>query len=29
MSEAALDKDALGAWLEANVEGFLGPFGLT
>ncbi len=29
MSDEALDKDALGAWLEANVEGFIGPFGLT
>src|SRR4028118_2368192 len=29
MSEEALYKAALGAWLEANVEGFLPPFGLT
>ena len=29
MSDEALDKQALGAWLEANVEGFIGPFGLT
>ncbi len=29
MSEAELDKQALGAWLEANVEGFTAPFGLT
>jgi aminoglycoside phosphotransferase (APT) family kinase protein len=29
MSEEALDKEALGAWLEANVEGFMGPFCLT
>jgi aminoglycoside phosphotransferase (APT) family kinase protein len=29
MSEEALEEEALGAWLEANVEGFSGPFGLT
>jgi aminoglycoside phosphotransferase (APT) family kinase protein len=29
MSEEQLDRVALGAWLEANVEGFLPPFGLT
>ncbi|MEO8456105.1 MAG: phosphotransferase family protein [Sphingomicrobium sp.] len=29
MSEQALDEEALGAWLEANVEGFSGPFALT
>lgn len=29
MSEAAIDLEALGAWLEANVEGFAGPFELT
>ena len=29
MSEQALDEEALGAWLEANVEGFSGPFELT
>jgi aminoglycoside phosphotransferase (APT) family kinase protein len=29
MSEAALDENALGAWLEANVEGFASPFELT
>ena len=29
MSDEALDKDALGAWLEANVEGFTAPFELT
>jgi aminoglycoside phosphotransferase (APT) family kinase protein len=29
MSDETLDKQALGAWLEANVEGFIGPFGLT
>ena len=29
MSEQAIDEDALGRWLEANVEGFLGPFELT
>jgi len=28
MSEQALDEEALGAWLEANVEGFSGPFEL-
>ena len=28
MSEESLDKDALGAWLEANVEGFAAPFEL-
>ena len=29
MSDDALDKAALGAWLEANVEGFIPPFDLT
>ena len=29
MSEQELDEAALGAWLEANVEGFSGPFELT
>lgn len=29
MSEAGIDEAALGAWLEANVEGFSGPFSLT
>ena len=29
MSGEALDREKLGAWLEANVEGFIGPFGLT
>jgi aminoglycoside phosphotransferase (APT) family kinase protein len=29
MSDAALDKEALGVWLEANVEGFTPPFELT
>lgn len=29
MSEQAVDEEALGAWLEANVEGFSGPFELT
>src|SRR5918993_3715271 len=29
MSEAALDKDALGGWLAANVEGFIPPFELA
>jgi aminoglycoside phosphotransferase (APT) family kinase protein len=29
MSEEALDRQKLGAWLEANVEGFVAPFGLT
>lgn len=29
MSEQAIDEAALGAWLEANVEGFIGPFTLT
>ena len=29
MSEAALDEAALGAWLEANVEAFRGPFELA
>ena len=29
MSEQALDEEALGRWLEANVEGFSGPFELT
>ena len=29
MSGEALNKPALGAWLEANVEGFIGPFELT
>ena len=29
MSEQAVDEVALGAWLEGNVEGFLGPFELT
>ena len=29
MSELAIDEAALGAWLEANVEGFSGPFTLT
>jgi aminoglycoside phosphotransferase (APT) family kinase protein len=28
MSEQTLDQNALGAWLEANVEGFCGPFQL-
>src|SRR4051794_13836076 len=28
MSEQALNEEALGAWLEANVEGFSGPFEL-
>jgi aminoglycoside phosphotransferase (APT) family kinase protein len=27
--EARIDETALGAWLEANVEGFSGPFALT
>ena len=29
MSEQALDEDALGRWLAANVVGFIGPFELT
>jgi aminoglycoside phosphotransferase (APT) family kinase protein len=29
MSEAGIDEAALGAWLEANVEGFGGPFSLA
>jgi aminoglycoside phosphotransferase (APT) family kinase protein len=29
MSEQTLDQEALGAWLEANVEGFCGPCQLT
>jgi aminoglycoside phosphotransferase (APT) family kinase protein len=29
VSEQAVDDVALGAWLEGNVEGFLGPFELT
>jgi aminoglycoside phosphotransferase (APT) family kinase protein len=29
MNEPELDKAALGAWLEANVEGFIAPFGLA
>lgn len=29
MSDQAIDEAALGAWLEANVEGFAGPFELT
>ncbi|MEA3068025.1 MAG: hypothetical protein QOK41_1432, partial [Sphingomonadales bacterium] len=29
MSEQRIDEAALGAWLEANVEGFSGPFTLT
>jgi aminoglycoside phosphotransferase (APT) family kinase protein len=29
MSEQQLDDKALGAWLEANIEGFQGPFELT
>ena len=29
MSEQAIDEAALGHWLEANVEGFIGPFKLT
>jgi aminoglycoside phosphotransferase (APT) family kinase protein len=29
MSETGIDVAALGAWLEANVEGFSGPFTLT
>jgi aminoglycoside phosphotransferase (APT) family kinase protein len=29
MSEGSVDEVALGAWLEANVEGFAGPFTLT
>ena len=29
MSEQALDDDALGRWLAANVVGFIGPFELT
>ena len=29
MSEQAIDEAALGAWLEANVEGFSGPFELA
>ena len=29
MSEAQIDVDALGRWLEANVPGFQGPFDLT
>ena len=29
MSEQPIDEAALGSWLEANVEGFAGPFSLT
>ncbi|MCL6728627.1 phosphotransferase family protein [Sphingomonas hankyongi] len=29
MSERQIDEEALGRWLEANVEGFSGPFQLT
>ena len=29
MSEQLIDEEALGRWLEANVEGFLGPLELT
>ena len=29
MSEQQLDEESLGLWLEANVEGFQGPFELT
>jgi aminoglycoside phosphotransferase (APT) family kinase protein len=29
VSEAAIDQEALGRWLEANLEGFSGPFELT
>ena len=29
MSELAIDEAALGSWLDANVEGFIGPFELT
>ena len=29
MSEHSIDEAALGEWLEANVEGFIGPFTLT
>ena len=29
MSEQAIDEAALGSWLDANVEGFIGPFELT
>lgn len=29
MSEQAIDEAALGSWLDANVEGFTGPFELT
>ena len=29
MSEEPLDQQALGSWLEANIEGFFGPFELT
>jgi aminoglycoside phosphotransferase (APT) family kinase protein len=29
MSEQLIDEEALGRWLEANVEGFQGPFELT
>ena len=29
MSEQALDEDALGRWLAANIVGFIGPFELT
>jgi aminoglycoside phosphotransferase (APT) family kinase protein len=29
VSEQAIDEAALGAWLEANLEGFSGPFSLT
>ena len=29
MSEHSIDEAALGDWLEANVEGFIGPFTLT
>src|SRR3954465_15657183 len=29
MSDQAVDEAALGVWLEANVDGFRGPFALT
>jgi aminoglycoside phosphotransferase (APT) family kinase protein len=29
VTDQAIDEAALGSWLEANVEGFLGPFELT
>ena len=29
MSEQPIDEEALGRWLEANVEGFIGPIELT